>query len=216
MPANVAQRRARKAMQRRAVLAERRKAEAQVSVLLAQIRLAATTPIRHCLIQEALFDVGIGTLILARGATLSDFSVGVFLLDTYCLGIKDVFFRLLDAGEFEAMIEEHDVMRRLIDVNPSDARALLGDLAVWSRSIGFAPHLDFAAVEQLFGDVNADDSTTAFTFGRNGKPFYVPGPSDPPNLVHARFAQLRRYLGTETIAPAPTDEAGDTAVGKSN
>lgn len=106
---------------------------------------------RYCQMADSLFDVGVGTLILARGATLSDFSVGAFLLDTYCLGIKDVFFRLLDADDFETMIDEHDLIRRLVDINPCDGRALLHDLAAWSRSIGFAPDRDFAAVEQLFG-----------------------------------------------------------------
>ncbi len=164
--------------------------------------------------KKSLFDVGMGTLILARGATLSNFSVGVFLLDVYCLGIKDVFFRSLDAGDFEAMIEEHDAIRRLVDINPCDGRALLGDLAAWSRSIGFAPHRDFAAVEQLFGDVSADDSTATFTFGRDGKPFYLPGLSEPPTLVHARFARLQRYLDTEKIESLPTGEADDTAAGE--
>jgi hypothetical protein len=38
------------------------------------------------------------------------------------------------------------------------ARKLLRGLAAWSQSIGFAPHRDFAAVEPIFGDVNADAS----------------------------------------------------------
>jgi hypothetical protein len=34
-------------------------------------------------------------------------------------------------------------------VEPSMARKLLRDVVAWSRSIGFAPHRDFAVVERL-------------------------------------------------------------------
>jgi len=213
---NRAQRSSRKAIHRKAVLAQRRKLEAQVSALELQVRQAATIPIRHCLIQQGLLDHGMGALILARGATLSGFSVGVFLLDTYCLGIKDVFFRVLDAEEFEALVDSNEQILPLVDINSCDARALLHDLAAWSRTIGFAPHRDFTAVEQLFGDVNIDDSNAEFKFGCDGKPLYAPGPSEPPNLVHARFAQLKRHLGAQMSELSPTDEIGEPAARESN
>ena len=74
-------------------------------------------------------------------------------------------------------------------------KQVLRDLAAWSKSIGFAPHRDFAAVEPLFGDVNADACDAVFQFGQDGKPVYIPGPSDSAALTRQRMAQLQKYLG---------------------
>jgi hypothetical protein len=62
-------------------------------------------------------------------------------------------------------------------------------------SIGFAPHGDFAAVERMFGDVSADASDAVFRFGRDGKPVYIPGPSETAAVIRRRIAQLQEYLG---------------------
>jgi hypothetical protein len=85
----------------------------------------------------------------------------------------------------------------MVDVDPAYARKLLRDLAAWSKSIGFAPHRDFAAVERMFGDVSADASEENFRFGRDGKPVYIPGPTDTGPLIQRRIAQLRNILGDD-------------------
>lgn len=65
--------------------------------------------------------------------------------------------------------------------------------------------------------MSADDFAATFTFGRDGKPLYVPGPSEPPDLVHARFAQLRRHLGLERVDHLPgAVESGNTTANNSN
>ena len=88
-----------------------------------------------------------------------------------------------------------DPASALVSVDPGYARKLLRDLAAWSQSIGFAPHRDFAAVEPIFGDVSADASDAAFRFGCDGRPFYIPGPTESAALVRRRTEQLRKALG---------------------
>jgi hypothetical protein len=50
--------------------------------------------------------------------------------------------------------------------------------------IGFAPARDFAVVERLFGDVQAEACDAAFQFGYEGKPLYVGDLSDTAWLKH--------------------------------
>jgi hypothetical protein len=118
----------------------------------------------------------------------------VFLIDALCLGIKDVMFESVEREALEAYLDATDAGAPLIPVDPSYARKLLCDLAKWSHSIGFAPHRDFAALEPVFGDVNAGVSDAVFRFGREGKPFYIPGPTDTPQLIQRRLAQVQKYL----------------------
>ena len=154
-----------------------------------------TAPIRHCLLTESLFETGIGTLTLARGSAFGQVAVGAFLLDAFCLGVKDAMFRIMEGKQLAAYLDMLNTATPMIAVDPSYARKLLRDLVLWSGSLGFQPHQDFATVEPLFGDVDPQACETAFEFGQGGKPLYMPGPSEPPLLVRRRMDQLSRQLG---------------------
>jgi hypothetical protein len=147
--------------------------------LPARVLRAAQAPIQHCFLTESVFDIGMGTLILARGATRHHLALSSFLIDVFYVGIKDVIFESVDNEVFEMYMEATDAGSPMISVDPSYARKLMRDLASWSQSIGFAPHRDFAAVERMFGDTSAEASDAVFRFGRDGKPMYIPGRTTP-------------------------------------
>jgi hypothetical protein len=197
MAINIAQKRARKAQRRKQVVAQKRRAEELEASLPVRVQRAADLPIQACFLTEALFDGGMGTLVLARGLTPDRVALSSYLLDTFCLGIKDVTFETVGGEYFQFYMDATDRVSPLIEVDPAYARKLLRDLAAWSRSLGFAPHRDFATVERIFGDVNADASDAVFQFGRDGKPLYIPGPNDKAPLIRSRIEQLRKHLGDE-------------------
>jgi hypothetical protein len=197
MATNMALKRARKAQRRKQVVTQKRRAEILETSQSARVLRASQTSIQHCFLTEALFDYGIGTLILARGVTPHHLALSSFLIDVFCLGIKDVMFESVDSEIFAMYVEATDTGSPMVSIDPSDARKLLRDLAMWSQSIGFAPHRDFAEVERIFGDVSADASDAAFPFGRDGKPVYIPGPNDTAALIRRRIAQLQKCLGDD-------------------
>jgi hypothetical protein len=185
MTTNMAVKRAKKVQRRKQVVAQKRRAEALEASLPARVLRAAQAPIQHCLLTESVFEIGMGTLVLARGATRHHLALSSFLIDVFCLAIKDVMFESVEGEAFEMYVDAMDAGSPMASVDPSYARKLLRDLAPWSQSIGFSPHRDFAAVERIFGDVSADASDVVFRFGRDGKPFYVPGPNDTAPLIAA-------------------------------
>jgi hypothetical protein len=185
---NMLQKRAKKAQKRKQVVAQKRREEALEASLPARVLRASHTPIRHCFLTESVFEIGMGTLVLTRGATPDHLAFGSFLLDTFCLGIKDVMFASFEGKVFEMHMEAMNAGSPMASVDPSYARKLLRDLAAWSRGIGFMPHRDFAAVEKMFGDVSADASDAVFRFGHESKPLYIPGPNDTGPLIQRRIA----------------------------
>jgi hypothetical protein len=197
MAMNMAQKRAKKAQRRKQVVAQKRRAELFEASLPARVLRAADTPIQHCFLTESVFDLGIGTLVLARGASPHRVALSSFLIDVFCLGVKNVMFESVDSDFFEMYTAVTGAGSPMVAVDPGYARKLLRDLAAWSQSIGFAPHGDFAAVERIFGDVSADASDAVFQFGRDGKPVYIPGPSETAALIRRRTEQLRKYLGDD-------------------
>lgn len=195
MATNMALKRAKKAQRRKLVVAQKRQVERLEASLPARVLRAAQAPVQHCYLTETVFEFGMGTLVLARGASSHHLALSSFLVDVFCLGIKDVMFEPVEREVFEMYMDATGAGSPMVSVDPSYARKLLRDLAAWSQSIGFAPHRDFAAVERIFGEVSADACDAVFRFGRDGKPVYIPGPNDTASLIRRRVEQLQKHLG---------------------
>jgi hypothetical protein len=106
------------------------------------------------------------------------------------------------------MIEEMEEMEELVPVDPAYARKLVRDLVAWSRSLGLPPHPDYATAELLFGSVSADACTETFTFGKAGRPVYIPA-TDTPAQIRQRTAALERTLGADGFDFAAVDNLAD-------
>lgn len=194
MASNMALKRAAKANRRKAVVAEKRKLELLNDSLPARVLRAAQAPIQHCLQCGELFESGMATLVLARGVTSYNLTVAGFLIDAWCLGVKDTFFHTSGAASFEDLLDRMEAAGPVTSVDPAYARKLLRDAAAWAASLGIAPHRDFAALEKFFGDVEADACDATFQFGRNGEPTYISGPSESPVQVAYRVRAIGNIL----------------------
>jgi hypothetical protein len=212
MASNRSQTKHAKALRRKKMVAERsRQTAAGASSSLAErARRAAAAPLYCCLIQEGLFDHGNGTAVVARKTGIGEVTVGFFLLDVFCLGIKDAFFREMEVADLDAALEQTGWASPLSSVEPAYARKLLRDLAQYARSLGFEPPADFRVAELLFGDARAEDCDTSFEFGDGGMPHYIPGPTDTPSQVRQRFNRLRAKLGEDGfLFSEETDDSAD-------
>jgi hypothetical protein len=186
MPINIAARRGAKNQRRKAAVAQMRKMEIQNSGLSGEVRLAQGAPIQHCLVSRELFEVGMGMVVLARGATPYSLIMATFLLDTFALGVKDVFIRSLNGGEFARHVEYMSRTSAMDAADPAYARKLMHDLVAWSRTQGFAPHRDHAKIEPIFGAVDASACDVEFTFGFDGRPLFVSAvPDEEGYLIEA-------------------------------
>lgn len=165
MGKNIAQKRAAKAQRRKAIVADKRKADIAASggSLAERVRRAALGPIRACVMQQEIFTIGVGMVILVRESPLGP-GLGGFLVDTSA-GVKDVFFRDLTETELDHYLDAASQTGALVDVAPADARRLLADANRHALALGRQMHRDFARVEALFGDVRIEDATVSFFEG---------------------------------------------------
>ena len=197
MAANMAMKRAKKAQRRKLVVAQKRQAGAFESSIAGQAISAAKMPIQHCLLTGSLTGCGMATLVLTRGSTPDHVTMAVFLLDSFGLGIKDVLFESVTGEQLAFYLNRAKEAGPVEALEPGQARKLLHDLVAWSRSLGFSPHRDYAAVERMFGDVVADAEGVPFQFGLEGKPMLVSGPSDAPEILRRLGNQLEMTSSKE-------------------
>ena len=185
-----------KSARRKAAVATKRMANPTPNSLTKSIGFAAKLPIAYCVMTEDLLGTGLGEVILARALPSGKLGCAFVLIDTYCLGAKDAFYRELPRGEFHSHIQAQPQGRAFTEIDPSFARKLINDAVAYAAGLGIDAHKDFAAVEEIFGSVDASKCGETFSFGKNGKPLYIPGPLDTPDRI-AIVGEILRSLGSE-------------------
>ncbi len=207
-PAQRQRARAAKAARRKLVVAAKKRADQADNSKSFQIRRAAHFPIARCLASEWLFDSGIGHLIVCRSLPGGQIGCAFFLIDVYCLGVKDAFYAETSPEQLEAHLDRLAEVQTLRKVTPQWARKLVRDVVAYADGLGIAPAKDFREVEQIFGTIDADACPDSFTFGRQGRPFFVDGPNETPARTRKIMETLQEQLGDggfEYLIRAPFD-----------
>lgn len=157
----------------------------------------ARAPVHECLVPGALFEKGIGNVIVSRRLPGGEIAAGVFLLDVFCLGVKSAFVAVVTPAKYGGMIETLDRIDRFEAAEPPRARALIEGAAAYSRDLGFSPHPDYQKARVVLQGIGPGDCPEAFPFGREGRPLYIPGPNDTPARQREVVAALHRRCGPE-------------------
>lgn len=158
--------------------------------------LAARYPIHQCLANLAMFAGGMGTVVLSRRAPNGDIVMGVFLLDTFCLGVKSAFARVLLPYEYDDLIANIRSNELMQAVEPAYARKVVESAVAYAASLGFKPDPDYHTAKELFGDIDASECTDQFTFGKDGRPHYMAGPLDSSLKRRHILTTLEKNVGS--------------------
>ncbi|MEA2372738.1 MAG: hypothetical protein QOH12_3132 [Solirubrobacteraceae bacterium] len=128
-------------------------------------------------------DSGLVMVLVIRKDRNQGVSVCGYLLDVYCLGVKNTIGpRRMPGHELRGFAKSYfsawDDPAQPIPLEL--ARHLVFGAADYARSLGFAPHPDFAAARRV---LDPWDGPSSIHFGRDGKPCYTEGPYDDARHV---------------------------------
>jgi len=153
-------------------------------------------PISESRVSDSLWDKGIGYAVLVRRGHNGMSAMALFLLDVYCLGVKDVVMRVEPDHEISALLQHMGKNATgWINVSPEHVRKLVEQSIGYALNLGLSPHRDCAAAMRIFGDIDASQCSTEFVFGHDGKPLYVSGPNDSISRSHAIVETLQKTCG---------------------
>jgi hypothetical protein len=171
-----------KKLERRAAKRSEKKhklVRAQPAGLADRMAAAAKYPPLHAWIPDVLETEGIASVLFSRELPNGMVAVAVFLVDRYCLGVKDALANVLTRSAYEGQfVREMRSQFPARDVSPACVRKLVEAAVAYAGNLGFAPHPDYHKAKMLFGAVDAGDCAEEFEFGKDGKPFFVAGPHD--------------------------------------
>ena len=161
-----------------------------------RLQRAVGSPFLHCVANEELWREGMANVLVSRELPDGKVAFVIFLVDAYCLGVKnvamDVVVRTRYENEVRGRMFEHRPHRVL---SPACARKLVEGAVEYTRSLGFPPYADYETAKVIFGDVDASQCTQEFTFGKDGKPLFVAGPYDSQERCRRIIATLEESCG---------------------
>src|SRR5436309_8504125 len=144
------------------------------------IRRARDFPVFECLISDnwQKDDLGLVQILLARQQPDGDICFGTYLVDKYCLGLKNTF---ANAG-FSRARYENEVRTRIfrhtvpVECPVELAHQMIYGSIEYAERFGFHPEKDFALSQYLLAPRGELEEPYQLTFGRNGKPLFIAGP----------------------------------------
>ena len=108
-----------------------------------QLADAGSWPIEETLVPENLWTEGIGHLVISRRQPSGRLVCGVYLVDTYCLGVKKAFWRTFTSSDYQQLLYDLGKVGRHERVAPEYFAKLVQEAAAYAQSFGFAPHPDY-------------------------------------------------------------------------
>ncbi len=143
-----------------------------------RLRQAEKWPVVQALVSDGLWSDGIGYGIIARRVSGGELIWGIFLLDVYCLGLKDVFWQAGSLGQFKELLEkitDHSP-QKLVKTSPEALVKIVLGSVQFAKALGFPAHPAYRNTAMLLSGIDPATCPDEFTFGKDGKPFYVQGP----------------------------------------
>jgi hypothetical protein len=165
-----------------------------VTSVLGHIRQARSYPIEGCWVGEGWDEGGIAVIVVARRQPNGNIVFGNYLVDCYCLGLKDTFFN----ADVPASLFQRDYMAKIfsemspVDISPALAHEIVYGSIEYAAQFGFRPHRDFRRSQLVLDLPDLHPRTGTVEFGRDGQPFFIAGPYDN---VQAILRQLDRTAG---------------------
>ena len=134
---------------------------------------------------------GMGCATIARRGPHGEVVGVIFLLDMYCLGVKDLtpYFGS-ESGWKQRMEHLNSGEGGMYAESPEAVRKLVEGAVEYAKSFGIEPCREWASAAHIFGDIDSSQCLKEFTYGRDGKPTFIAGPNDGP----ARIQQILNIL----------------------
>jgi hypothetical protein len=146
-----------------------------------------------------LFDSGCGYLVISRLKADGRVDAGFFLLDVFCLGVKDATFHQFSsiADYQESLIDPLFPDGNSVRITPEAARKLTEDAISYAKGLGFSPGANYKKASRVFGGITTANCHEQFAFGKNDKPLYIQGPSESPARVEKILRVLEARCGED-------------------
>jgi hypothetical protein len=150
--------------------------------------------VETCYLNADWKEQGLARILVTRSQENEKIMVGVFLVDIFCLGVKNAF---CNEGLARRQIEDQLLPGCYQNEAPTRVginyvKEIIYGAVEYARSLGFEPHPDFEFSRHVLGAEEISRTRSLEFGGPEGKPLYVAGPDDDAAAI---LRKLRKKLG---------------------
>jgi hypothetical protein len=139
-------------------------------------------PLLECWIDREWKENGLARVVVARQQADDRVLYGVYLVDYYCLGVKDCLWKAdVSFSTFHKRLPQ--MVGTPERCEPSLAHQLIYGAINYAQRWGFQPHADFKAASQILEPRGSLPEKHDIEYGNDGKPFFIAGPYDNSRWV---------------------------------
>ncbi|MCM1110944.1 MAG: DUF1186 family protein [Clostridium sp.] len=156
---------------------------------------ARTLPIGKCYITSGWKESGISQIIVTRVRPSGNLAVGLFLVDTFCVGVKDAtYYANMYESDFEDLLERLESGAGLEEISYNEAHNIIYGAIEFAEEGGIQPAKDFKTAGYILEEDTDDIPLIEYEFGKDGKHFLFIN-SDKREMPY--FRQLKKTLGDD-------------------
>lgn len=134
---------------------------------------ARNLPVAECVILDKWEEVGITPILVARQHVSGNYTVGVYLIDTWCLGVKDSYFRFnMEKEEYEQM-KNGAFKYDYVTISYNEAHNIIYGAIDFAEEIGIHPDKSFGITRFLLEEDTEDIPLIEYEYGKDGEPFLL-------------------------------------------
>ncbi|WP_051666228.1 hypothetical protein [Pedobacter sp. R20-19] len=153
---------------------------------------ARQLPLGKCYISHNWEKSGVANVLVSRAHINGNFTIGIYLIDLKCLGIKDSAFKFnIPTDEFEDLVSYMN--GEVIEYNM--AHNIIYGAEAFAESCGFKPHPDWKVGQFILEEDDDRIPIIAIEFGENGVPAYYVGPHDDAVIINRILFTLDKQVG---------------------
>lgn len=154
-------------------------------------------PLHEVNINSDWKEDGLANILIARRQPDKNLILGWFLVDIFCLGIKNTLCKPgISIAEYNHTIKQKTYEpKELCEVCPPElAHQIIYGAMDYASSLGFKPHKDFRIAKDILDPQDSIPVNDDLEFGKDGKPFYISGPHDNSERI---IRHLKSTLGED-------------------
>jgi len=167
------------------------------------IKRSQDYPVERCLLNQDWKETGLARITVLRRQANSSFIIGLYLVDIFCLGVKDTFCNVeITDEQINGQILPKQYFEDVpLDISLDFAKAIIWGGVKYAKVFGFEPNADFELSRCVLGAEGPEDSYDIHFGGPDGKPLYIPGPYDDQNAIMRKLSKSTTQQKQDELKP---------------
>ncbi len=158
---------------------------------------ARKLPIHECWVNSDWEESGSATVCISRMHTNGNVTYAMYLVDLYCLGVKESFFDFnVPISEYREFIDDVNCNLGIVKIDYVLAHNIVFAAKEYADELGFTPHKSFTSVSQYLLEEDTEEvELMDIPCGCDGKPMLIKTKDTSNAEAQSVVAQLDRAVG---------------------